>query len=125
MVITIKTIYSGKVIHGFKRGSRLLGYPTANLDIIPNMEEGIYYGYATLNGIKYKAVMSVGLNPTFETKVKTFEVYIIHTFENDFYGEELYVELVDFIRNTVKCSSIEELINLIKKDVEFAILKLS
>ena len=115
---------TGKVIHGFKRGSRLLGYPTANLDNVPNLEEGIYYGYATLHNIKYKAVMSIGLNPTFDTKVKTFEVYIIHIFENDFYGETLEVDIIGFIRESVKCSNIEELIKLIEKDIDFAILHL-
>jgi FAD synthase len=121
---------TGEVVHGFGRGSKLLGFPTANLSstfydsIFTSLAEGIYYGYAYLKNIKYKAVMSIGLNPTFNTKEKTFEVYLIDYTGDDFYGEDLEVTIVDFIRETKKCRDIEELKEWIKRDVEIAIAKL-
>ena len=124
-------IVTGEVVHGFGRGSKLLGFPTANLNIIDSsvsffscLAEGIYYGYATLHDVKYKAVMSVGLNPTFNTTEKTFEVYLIDYSGDDFYGDKLTVNVVDFIRESIKCKSIEELKNWIRRDVEIAKSKL-
>ena len=125
-------IIIGEVVHGFGRGSKLLGFPTANLNIIDSnvsffssLAEGIYYGYATLNNIKYKAVMSIGLNPTFNTVKKTFEVYLIDYTGDDFYGDELTVNIVDFIRESIKCKDIEELKEWIRRDVEIAKKKLT
>jgi FAD synthase len=123
-------IVKGEVVHGFGRGSKLLGFPTANLNIIEtntffsSLAEGIYYGYSTLNSIQYKSVMSIGLNPTFNTTKKTFEVYLIDYTGDDFYGEELEVTIIDFIRESVKCKDIEELKEWIRRDVQIATLKL-
>jgi FAD synthase len=120
----------GEVVHGFGRGSKLLGFPTANLSLtfydsfFSSLPEGIYYGYAYLKNIKYKAVMSIGLNPTFNTKEKTFEVYLIDYTGDDFYGENLEVTIVEFIRESKKCRDIEELKEWIRKDIEIAISKL-
>jgi FAD synthase len=125
-------IVKGEVVHGFGRGSKLLGFPTANLNILESntsffssLSEGIYYGYSTLNDIQYKSVMSIGLNPTFNTVKKTFEVYLIEYTGDDFYGENLEVTIVDFIRESVKCKDIEELKEWIRKDVQIATLKLN
>ena len=124
-------IVKGEVVHGFGRGSKMLGFPTANLNILESntsffssLSEGIYYGYSILHNIKYKSVMSIGLNPTFNTTKKTFEVYLIEYTRDDFYGEELEVTIVDFIRESVKCKDIEELKEWIRKDVQIATLKL-
>lgn len=125
-------IITGKVVHGFGRGSKLLGFPTANLNIIDSnvsffssLAEGIYYGYAILYNVKYKAVMSIGLNPTFNTNKKTFEVYLIEYSGDDFYGDELKVTIIDFIRESIKCKDIEELKEWIRRDVEIAKYKLN
>jgi hypothetical protein len=46
----------GVVVHGFKRGSKELGCPTANLDVealgdaIAPLDTGIYFGWAALQG---------------------------------------------------------------------------
>jgi FAD synthase len=125
-------IITGEVVHGFGRGSKLLGFPTANLNIIDSsvsffysLAEGIYYGYATLHNIKYKAVMSIGLNPTFNTTKKTFEIYLIGYYGDDFYGDNLTVNVVEFIRESIKCKDIEELKEWIRRDVEIAKTKLN
>lgn len=44
----------GPVIHGFKRGSKELGIPTANLDVdllgddVKSAETGVYFGWASV-----------------------------------------------------------------------------
>lgn len=58
----------GEVVHGFKRGSKELGIPTANLcaealkDHLETMPTGVYYGWASVGASDrvYKMVMSVG-----------------------------------------------------------------
>ncbi len=59
-------IYLGaKVTHGFKRGSKELGIPTANLCMDElgergSIKTGIYYGVARLRNTIYQCVVSVG-----------------------------------------------------------------
>lgn len=68
---------SATVVKGFGRGSKLLGIPTANMDMeeigerVHDTTTGIYYGYAMLNAEVYPAVISVGWNPYFDNEAKT------------------------------------------------------
>ena len=63
----------GKVVEGFKRGSKELGWPTANLDPaafeskLDKEQEGVYLGWAAveadgvlLGGKLHKAILSIG-----------------------------------------------------------------
>ncbi|MDO4604901.1 MAG: riboflavin biosynthesis protein RibF, partial [Helcococcus sp.] len=69
----------GNVVHGFKIGSKELGYPTANIEmnfryILP--KEGVYLTNLILKGHKYLSLTSIGTNPTVtdsrEIKLETF-----------------------------------------------------
>lgn len=68
---------SATVVKGFGRGSKLLGIPTANMDMkevrdkIHDTATGIYFGYTMLKGTVYPAVVSIGWNPYFENEEKT------------------------------------------------------
>lgn len=76
-VVYKQPIYiSSSVVHGFKRGSKELGCPTANLDmdllILKDTNSdsvgfqsvtGIYFGLAKLRDKVYDCVVSVGYNP--------------------------------------------------------------
>lgn len=58
----------GPVVHGFGRGSKQLGIPTANLDalalgsLVDGLPAGIYFGWASVGSSPevYKMVMSIG-----------------------------------------------------------------
>eukprot|EP00929_Paragymnodinium_shiwhaense_P026290 TRINITY_DN15669_c0_g1_i1.p1 TRINITY_DN15669_c0_g1~~TRINITY_DN15669_c0_g1_i1.p1 ORF type:complete len:220 (-),score=57.15 TRINITY_DN15669_c0_g1_i1:97-666(-) len=134
-----------KVVHGFGRGSKLLGFPTANMEIRWDKEEdinsldaeqrevldfartcetGIYYVWAQVADGKdrgvYKAAMSVGWNPTFtDVKAKTMEPWILHDFPEDFYDCELRLVVCGFVRPEVKFDVFDELIAAIREDGEF------
>ena len=64
----------GTVVHGFGRGSKQLGFPTANLEssavseFVDKHPTGIYAGFARVlypeNDKVYPAAISVGWNPT-------------------------------------------------------------
>ncbi|CAB81254.1 putative protein [Arabidopsis thaliana] len=117
----------GPVIKGFGRGSKVLGIPTANLstkdyaDELVEHPSGVYFGWAGLakRGV-FKMVMSIGWNPYFNNKEKTIEPWLLHDFTEDFYGEELRLIIVGYIRPEANFSSLESLIAKIHEDREVA-----
>lgn len=104
---------TGTVVKGFGRGSKHLGIPTANypdnvVDLLPEeYKEGVYYGWAQVdNGNVYKMVMSIGKNPYFNNLKRTMETYIMHQFDEDFYGSNLKTLIVGYIRPMSNYSSL-------------------
>lgn len=121
----------GQVVRGFGRGSKDLGIPTANfpesvVDNLPaDISTGIYYGWARVdNGDIHKMVMSIGWNPYYKNTKKSMETHVIHTFEEDFYGQILSVAMVGYIRPERGFDSLDELIAAIHSDIEEAKRKL-
>ncbi len=116
----------GFVASGNHKGTSL-GFPTANLDldfayVIPS--NGVYMGYAYLHEEKYKCLISVGTHPTLgELDAPIIEVYLID-FDGVIYGDLLFVEYIDRIRDMFKFDDPEDLINQIKKDKEVALKQL-
>ena len=115
----------GQVVKGFGRGSKELGIPTANLeesaipDLLEHAESGIYYGLASIKGTVYDMVMSVGWNPYYKNTVRSAEVHIIHKLD-DFYGENLRLLVIGFIRPEYNYTSVESLIEDINEDIRVA-----
>lgn len=117
----------GPVIKGFGRGSKVLGIPTANLspenfsDALSEHTSGVYFGWAGLStrGI-YKMVMSIGWNPYFDNTEKTIEPWLLHKFDDDFYGEELRLVVVGYIRPEANFPSLDSLIERIHEDARIA-----
>ena len=118
---------SGEIVHGFGRGSKELGIPTANyeLEIVKSLpsviQTGVYYGWANVdNGEVYKMVMSIGTNPYYENKEKSMETHIIHEFNRDLYGQLLKVCIVGYLRPELNFNSLDELKAAINNDIEQA-----
>ena len=114
-------LIKGKVIHGKKLG-RTIGFPTANLEfdskiIIP--DKGVYYTNVEYNNKTYKGITSVGYNPTVNGQQLTIETYILD-FDDTIYGQELKVYFIERIREEIKFNSLDELVEQIKKDENFA-----
>lgn len=108
----------GRVVHGDARG-RLLGFPTANIEVenfvkLPRI--GVYAVEILVGGQVYKGMASIGHNVTFEpNRPLTVEVYILD-FSNDIYGEEVTVFWHDYLRGEEKFDSIDALIAQLKQD---------
>lgn len=102
---------SSTVVHGFKRGSKELGIPTANLgmdelgNIGETLETGIYFGWARLNEKYYQTVVSIGWNPFYNNTVKTIEAHLLQPL-NDFYGERLELLLIGYLRQEANFKSL-------------------
>lgn len=111
----------GEVIHGEGRGKKL-NFPTANIDypkqkaIPPN---GIYACWARLGDERYMAATNIGLNPTFtpERKIPSLEAYLLD-FDRDIYGEILTLEFVARLRDEIRYTNVEALIEQIHEDVK-------
>jgi riboflavin kinase/FMN adenylyltransferase len=108
----------GQVIHGHGRGSKNLGFPTANLKpagaLFP--KPGIYAVFAIYEGKRYEGVANLGWNPTFHDQKFSIEVHILN-FHQDIHGHRLQVEFVERLRDEVAFCGPEELIAQIKKDI--------
>ena len=120
-------VMRGPVVKGFGRGSKMLGIPTANLDIVPlkfqvdSLAPGIYMGFAAMRGEIHEMVMSIGWNPYFDNAKKTIEPWLLHDFgENDFYGEELGLVVSAYIRPEANFTTLEDLIRRIQRDATLA-----
>ncbi|XXG42715.1 hypothetical protein AAC387_Pa01g2923 [Persea americana] len=117
----------GPVIKGFGRGSKVLGIPTANLCaddfsvILSEHASGVYFGWAGLSARgTYKMVMSIGWNPYFDNNEKAIEPWLLHDFDEDFYGEELRLVIVGYVRPEANFASLEALIAKIHEDRKIA-----
>ncbi|TFJ83790.1 hypothetical protein NSK_004892 [Nannochloropsis salina CCMP1776] len=119
-------LLKASVVKGFGRGSKLLGIPTANLNmdqvgpVVDSWPNGIYYGFSCLKGDVYKAVASIGTNPYFKNSQKTVEPHLLHEFPDDFYGEELKFLVCGYVRPERSFASLEELVAAIRSDIEVA-----
>jgi len=114
----------GEVVHGDARG-RELGFPTANLgEHAPSGDlegirpaDGVYAGWALVDGVRYAAAISVGVNLTFETTgVPRIEAFILD-YSGDLYGTRIEVQFVERIRGMVGFNGVEALIERIHDDV--------
>ena len=109
----------GEVVHGMKRG-RQLGFPTANLQIpesklIP--ANGVYAGWATLNGQRYMAATNVGYSPTFGNTDVTVEAFLLD-FNQEIYGQQMTLTFEKYLRPEMKFNGLEALIAQMTQDVE-------
>ena len=111
---------SGSVIKGDQRGSQI-GFPTANMNVDKNIQipkNGVYKVKVYLNEILYEGIMNIGHKPTVSEGTKlSLEVHIFD-FNDDIYDADLTVYFKKFIRDEIKFSSIDELIQQISKDIE-------
>ena len=111
---------SGSVIKGDQRGSQI-GFPTANMNVDKNIQipkNGVYKVKVYLNDILYEGIMNIGYKPTVSEDTRlSLEVHILD-FNDDIYDADLTVYFKKFIRDEIKFSSIDELIQQISKDIE-------
>ncbi|MBN2086583.1 MAG: riboflavin biosynthesis protein RibF [Anaerolineales bacterium] len=112
---------SGTVVHGQGRG-RSLGFPTANLDLWPELAVpgyGIYAGWVYLAGRRFAGATSIGVRPTFANGTAheaTVETHILD-FDGDIYGASLQLEFVARLREEIRFPNTDALRAQMMKDV--------
>ena len=105
----------GKVVTGRNRGGRLLGIPTANIELRDELcpKTGVYAVMVETPEGRFKAVAN------FDDHLFTVEVHLLD-FCNDLYGQQIRVDFVQRIRGEKKFSNIDELKDQIRKDIHDA-----
>ena len=110
---------SGTVVTGDKRG-RTLGFPTANIEVGPDMVvpgNGIYATLAFVDGERHMAATSIGTRPTFDGKGRTIEAFLLE-FDSNLYNRQLRLEFVQRLRDELKFDSVDVLLEQMELDVE-------
>jgi riboflavin kinase / FMN adenylyltransferase len=108
----------GRVITSDKRG-RVLGFPTANLDVKPQQAlpaNGIYATFTHTDGKQFLSATNVGIRPTFGGGDTRVETHLLN-YEGDLHGKQIRIEFVQKLRDEQRFSSSEELKAQIAKDV--------
>ena len=112
----------GYVVHGNAKG-RTIGYPTANVSVPGEYLEpksGVYACFALVDGKKYKAMVNIGHNPTFNyTETMSLEAYILD-FSGDLYDKRLKISFKYYLRPEKKFKYIGNLKMQLEQD-EFAV----
>ncbi len=118
----------GVVVRGHQRG-RALGFPTANLEMLPHTAipaDGVYSGWLVsldADGTeqeRWPAAISVGTNPQFDGRERTVEAYALDRDDLDLYGRHMAVDFVTRIRGQARFGSVDELIGQMHRDVDAA-----
>ncbi len=111
----------GIVSQGEGRGKKL-GIPTANIQIDPRIVPriGVYVTQLEIGGESYDSVTNIGLRPTFTRQTApqlTIETHLYDYSEGDFYGREVRLYFLEFIRGEERFASSDELKSQIAKDI--------
>lgn len=113
---------TGRVVKGDRLG-RVLGFPTANIDIDSHYKlvpaEGIYAVTVSHASKSYDGMLYIGHRPTVNGSRRSIEVNIFN-FDKDIYGEELRVSFEELLRPDSKFNDLEELKKQLHKDKESA-----
>jgi riboflavin kinase / FMN adenylyltransferase len=110
----------GPVVAGDRRG-RTLGFSTANIAIgldraLP--EYGIYVTRAYVRETAHESCTSIGIRPTFDVDLRpTVETFVLD-FDEDIYGQEMRIELLERLRGELKFESAEDLVAQMHRDIE-------
>lgn len=109
----------GEVVHGDKRG-RELGYPTANIWLEDTLcpSYGVYAVQAARSSVPHVWIggaANIGIRPMFETRMPLLEAFLFD-FNDELYGETLWVRPLQKLRDEAKFESLEALIAQMDKD---------
>lgn len=123
---------NGIVKPGDKRG-RLLGFPTANLELDPHKllpADGVYAVRVRVQDAQrsdvhegstvYTGVTNIGMRPTFHGKEHLVEVHLLDVHDMDLYGKHLILDFIARLRGEQRFSGVEALKAQIASDVEQA-----
>ncbi len=108
----------GTVVKGKNRGGRLLGFPTANLQLIDELTPklGVYAVKVLIGDKTYNGLTNIGYNPTFKNDFFSVETHILD-FSEELVGETIRVNFIERLRDEKAFKSVDELAEQITKDM--------
>ena len=111
----------GTVMRGQNRGARLLGFPTANLELVDELfpKAGVYAVTVIIDGKSYQGVTNIGYNPTFGQNRLTIETHVLD-FSEDLLGKTIKVNFVERLRDEKPFPDVQALSEQIRQDIQDA-----
>jgi len=108
----------GIVVKGRNRGGRVLGFPTANLELIDELtpKKGVYAVKVFIDGQSYNGLINIGHNPTFGKGPFSVETHILD-FSGDLLGRTIKIDFIERLRAEKHFKTIEDLKTQICQDV--------
>jgi len=113
---------NGQVVGGEMRG-REIGFPTANLELPPDLvlpSRGVYAARIELEAGWFNSVVNIGMKPTFGNGRDTVVEAHVLDYSGDLYGQQVTVEFRHKLRNENRFDNIGDLIGQIRSDVQQA-----
>ena len=111
-----------ETVHKGRGDGADFGFATANLQVIEHdrvLGEGVYAAYATIDGTRFKAAVSVVAASLYKaTSTANMEVHILD-FEGDLVDKPITVEFIEFLRPMIKFDSTEELIATVMGNIQW------
>lgn len=112
---------SGRVLRGtvvrFSGDGRRLGYPTANLTVDTSAKDGVYFGWADLDGYeRHPSIIFIGVPTTTGDGRRRLEAYLLDIPDKDYYGLPMSVTLGKYHRGNRTFADTGELIKAMKAD---------
>jgi len=104
------SIVSGVVVEGNRLG-RKLGYPTANVKVMPGFivpAQGVYVGFVKVEKRWFKSMINIGIRPTLDQHNVTVEAHIFE-FDRNIYGHTIEIHFISRIRQEMRFPSLEAL----------------
>jgi hypothetical protein len=97
--------------------------------VLATLTPGVYAGYAAVlrpEGAPwpgesvtdwYRAAVNVGYVPSFDNRELSIEAHLLHEFSEDFYGAQMHLVLLAYLRPERKFVAIDALVAQIKHDI--------
>jgi len=113
---TLPVILSGTVAQ-FKGNGRRLGYPTANLAIMADLADGVYFGFADLaDWPDWPALVFIGTPTTVGDTGRRVEAHLLDIPDKDYYGQSLSVSVRHYYRANKTFDNMAQLLGAMRAD---------
>lgn len=110
--------FSGLVIKGKQLG-RVIGFPTANLELNDSRKilpkNGVYIVNGYWDNNCHQGMMNIGVKPTVDGQNLTIEVHFLDL-NQDLYDKEIEIQVLDFLREERKFDSLDALKQQLSED---------
>jgi riboflavin kinase/FMN adenylyltransferase len=111
----------GRVVHGDRRG-RSLGFPTANMQPMPQIlipGKGVYAVKVKVGARYFNGLCNIGTNPTFVQGPLRVETHILD-FDREIYGKPITTLFLGRLRAEKRFCSAAELVEQMQRDLQQA-----
>lgn len=108
----------GTVVSGKNRGGRLLGFPTANLQVVDELtpKVGVYAVRVLIDDQIYNGLTNIGYDPTFGDGPFSVETHILD-FSQSLLGKTIRINFIERLRDEKPFKTVKELSDQIGKDI--------